>query len=477
MQSVLIIDDNEDIRILLSQFLGASGFEVAEAKDGETGLEMLRRQKFDLFLVDLVMPGKGGMEVLRDAKELSIEVPSIIITGNGSIESAVDAMRLGAFDYIEKPFNLEALRITVNRALSHQRLQKENATLKKQLSDKYDFRNFIGNSPRIQGLFRILEKISDTDSTILITGESGTGKELVAKTIHYNSSRAEHPFIPINCGAIPRDLLESELFGHEKGAFTGAVSTRVGRFELANFGTIFLDEIAELPFSLQVKLLRAVQEREFERIGGTKTIKVNVRILAATNRELEKAVAAGTFREDLYYRLNVIPLHIPALRDRDDDIILLFDHFMGEFCRKRRRSPLKVSPEARVVLVGYRWPGNVRELENAVERMVILNDSGVISVDDLPEHIRASSGGQGPTASAPAVPLQAGIGAPAAAPWTESGISLNGVLGDLERALILQALEKAGGVKNKAALLLGLNRTTLLEKIKKMGLSTPPSVP
>ncbi|MBE0569734.1 MAG: sigma-54-dependent Fis family transcriptional regulator [Deltaproteobacteria bacterium] len=475
MQSVLIIDDNEDIRVLLSDFLGANGFEVVEAKDGEAGLEMLRRQKFDLFLVDLVMPGKGGMEVLRDAKELSFEVPSIVITGNGSIESAVDAMRLGAFDYIEKPFNLEALRITVNRVLSHQRLQKENATLKKQLSDKYDFRNFIGNSPRIQGLFRILEKISDTDSTILITGESGTGKELVAKTIHYNSSRAEQPFIPINCGAIPRDLLESELFGHEKGAFTGAVGVRIGRFELANFGTIFLDEIAELPFSLQVKLLRAVQEREFERIGGTKTIKVNVRILAATNRELEKAVAAGTFREDLYYRLNVIPLHIPPVRDRDDDIMLLFDHFMGEFCRKRRRPLLKVSPEARAVLVGYRWPGNVRELENAVERMVILNDTGVISIDDLPEHIRASSGGRGPMLPAPAAPLRADIPVPAS--WTESGINLNAVLGDLERTLILQALERAGGVKNKAALLLGLNRTTLLEKIKKMGLSTPVSVP
>ncbi|MBP2673418.1 MAG: two component, sigma54 specific, transcriptional regulator, Fis family [Deltaproteobacteria bacterium] len=475
MQSVLVIDDNEDIRVLLAEFLGSNGFEVVEAKDGEAGLEALRRQKFDLFLVDLVMPGKGGMEVLQEAKELPNAVPSIVITGNGSIESAVDAIRLGAFDYIEKPFNLEALRITVNRALSHQRLQKENATLKRQLSDKYDFRNIIGNSPRMQGLYRILEKISDTDSTILITGESGTGKELVAKTIHYNSSRAENPFVPINCGAIPRDLLESELFGHEKGAFTGAVGARVGRFELANFGTIFLDEIAELPFSLQVKLLRVVQEREFERIGGTRTIKVNVRILAATNRELEKAVAAGAFREDLYYRLNVIPLHIPALRERDDDIMLLFDHFMGEFCKKRRRSPLKVSPEARAVLVGYRWPGNVRELENAVERMVILNDSGIVSVDDLPEHIRASSGGHGATLPAPAAPLQAVL--PVPAPWTPSGINLNAVLGDLERALILQALEKAGGVKNKAALLLGLNRTTLLEKIKKMGLSTPASVP
>jgi DNA-binding NtrC family response regulator len=471
MQSVLIIDDNESIRNLLGDFLGSNGFDVAVARDGESGLDQLKRQKFDLFFVDLVMPGKGGVEVLREAKNLSIDVPSIVITGNGSIETAVDAMRLGAFDYIEKPFNLEALQITVNRALDHQRLQKENATLKKQLSDKYDFRNFIGNSPRMQNLYRIIEKISDTDSTILITGESGTGKELVAKTIHFNSSRADHPFVPINCGAIPRDLLESELFGHEKGAFTGATTARVGRFELANFGTIFLDEIGELPFALQVKLLRVVQEREFERIGGTRTIKVNVRILAATNRELEKAVAEGAFREDLYYRLNVIPLHIPALRERDDDILLLFDHFMGEFCRKKKRTAPKVSPDARRILLGHRWPGNVRELENAVERLVTLDESGVIGVDDLPEHIRAGASDAVPRLPAPSGPLPAEIRVPS--PWTESGINLNAVLDDLERTLILQALEKAGGVKNKAAVLLGLNRTTLLEKIKKMGLNAP----
>jgi DNA-binding NtrC family response regulator len=474
MPSVLIIDDSESIRNLLSDFLGGNGFEVAVAKDGEAGIDLLKRQKFDLYFVDLVMPGKGGVEVLREVKNLSIDVPSIVITGNGSIETAVNAMRLGAFDYIQKPFNLEELQITANRALDHQRLQKENATLRKQLSEKYVFRNFIGNSPRMQGLYRIIEKISDTDSTILITGESGTGKELVAKTIHFNSSRADHPFVPINCGAIPRDLLESELFGHEKGAFTGAASTRIGRFELANFGTIFLDEIGELPFALQVKLLRVVQEREFERIGGTRTIKVNVRILAATNRELEKAVAGGTFREDLYYRLNVIPLHIPALRERDDDVLLLFDHFMGEFCNKRKSPLLKVSPEARNVLLGYRWPGNVRELENAVERLVILNDSGVVGVDELPEHIRASAGGTAPRLPSPPDTLQTDIRVPA--PWTDSGINLNAVLDDLERTLIVQALERSGGVKNKAALLLGLNRTTLLEKIKKMGLATPGSV-
>ena len=471
MASILIIDDSESIRDLLGEFLGGNGYDVAVAKDGEDGIDLLKRQKFDLYLVDLVMPGKGGVEVLREVKNLSIGVPSIVITGNGSIESAVNAIRLGAFDYIQKPFNLEALRITVDRALDHQRLQKENATLKKQLGEKYGFRNFIGNSPRMQNLYRIIEKISDTDSTILITGESGTGKELVAKTIHYNSSRADHPFVPINCGAIPRDLLESELFGHEKGAFTGAVSARVGRFELANFGTILLDEIGELPFALQVKLLRVVQEREFERIGGTRTIKVNVRILAATNRELEKAVAGGTFREDIYYRLNVIPLHIPALRERDDDILLLFDHFMNDFCNKRKRPLLKVSPEARNLLLGYRWPGNVRELENAVERMVILNDSGVVGVDDLPEHIRASAGGNGtPRLPSASDTLQSDIRVPA--PWTASGINMNAVLDDLERTLIVQALERSGGVKNKAALLLGLNRTTLLEKIKKMGLTT-----
>jgi len=300
MQSILVIDDNEDIRSLLGDFLGAGGFEVTEAKDGESGMEMLRRQKFDLYLVDLVMPGKGGFDVLREVKELSIDTPAIVITGNGSIESAVDAMRLGAFDYIEKPFNLEALRITIDRALSHKRLEKENANLKRQLSDKYDFRNFIGNSPRMQGLYRILEKISDTDSTILITGESGTGKELVARAIYEHSRRRQKPFMAVNCASIPDTLFESELFGYERGAFTGADRTHLGKFERCHTGTLFLDEIGNMSLATQAKALRVLQEGQFERLGGTEPIHVDVRLLAATNKNLQEEVEAGRFREDLH---------------------------------------------------------------------------------------------------------------------------------------------------------------------------------
>ncbi|MCL2102671.1 MAG: sigma-54 dependent transcriptional regulator [Syntrophorhabdaceae bacterium] len=472
MRSVLIIGDKEDVRLLLKEFFVSRGFKISEAADMEVGLELLRQRGFNLLLIDM-MPAEDGLKVLKELKNLSINIPSIVITG--SMESALEAMRLGAFDCIEKPLDLSSLRIMVDRAFPVKQTGQENFAPKQQPGDKLGFSGFVGGSPRMREFYRILEKVSDADSTILINGESGTGKELAARTIHQNSSRASRPFVPINCGAIPRELLESELFGHEKGAFTGAASTRTGRFELADSGTIFLDEVTELPFDLQVKLLRVVQEREFERIGGTKTIKVDIRILAATNRDLEKVVSDGKFREDLYYRLNVIPLNIPSLRERSDDIMPLFEHFMGVFCKKRKRDLMKISPEVRKVLIGYRWPGNVRELENAVERMVILNDSGVLDLDDLPEHISgAKSDASTAIISAPATTQSAELSIPN--PWTESGINLNAVLGDLERTLILQALERAGGVKNKAAMLLGLNRTTLLEKIKKMGLSTPSSV-
>ena len=472
MQDVLVIDDAASIRDLLSEFLKDHGFEVSGAADGRAGLDLLKQRRFDLFFVDLVMPGMGGIDLLREAREFGINTPAIVITGFGTIQTAVEAMRLGAYDYITKPFILEELLITVNRALEYDKLQRENASLKRQLKDKYDFRRMVGNSLPMQKLYRIVEKVADTDSTVLISGESGTGKELVARTIHFNSSRANGPFVPVNCAAIPRDLIESELFGHEKGAFTGAIGTRVGRFELANGGTVFLDEIGELPPALQVKLLRVLQEREFERVGGTRTIRLDVRILAATNRDLEKATRDGTFREDLFYRLNVIPVNIPPLRERDDDIPLLLDHFMAEYCRKKRKTPLKISPDALALLRAYAWPGNVRELENAVERMIILNDRGTIAIDDLPDHVRA---GARPSGGQAAADTSRHPGLPMSLEWTPSGIDLNGVLDELEKTLILQALDKSGGVKNKAAALLGLNRTTLIEKIKKKGLSPPSS--
>ena len=473
MQSILVVDDEQLVRSLLADFFGSNGFEVVGVGDGRSGIDLLKQRKFDLFFVDLSMPGMGGIDVLREVKALDIHIPSIVITGFGSIQSAVEAVRLGAYDYITKPFNLDDLMITVNRAFDLMKLQKENTVLKKQIKEKYNFKKLIGNSRRMQDLQSFLEKISDTDSTVLLTGESGTGKELVAKTIHFNSSRVSEPFVPLNCGAIPRDLIESELFGHEKGAFTGAINSRVGRFELANGGTIFLDEIGDLPFPLQVKLLRVIQEREFERVGGTRTIKVDVRILAATNRDLEKAVAEHAFREDLFYRLNVIPVHIPPLRERDDDVLLLLGHFIGEFCRKKRKPPVKVSREASDFLRNYHWPGNVREVENAVERMIILNESGEIGVEDLPQHIVASRDNGAKLHRIPAVPPSPDV--PPPVPWTESGVNLNGILEEMEKKLILQALRQSGGVKNKAATLLGLNRTTFIEKVKKMGVSVPTS--
>ncbi len=471
MLSVLVVDDEPLVREMLCEFFNSHSLEVVGVGDGRAGIDLLKERKFDLFFVDLNMPGMGGMDVLREVKALDIRIPSIVITGFGSIQSAVEAVRLGAYDYITKPFNLDDLLMTVNRAFDHAKLQKENTRLRKQIKEKHNLKKLIMGSRRMHDLHRYIEKISCTDSTVLITGESGTGKEIVARTVHFNSSRANEPFVPLNCGAIPSDLIESELFGHEKGAFTGAVNTRVGRFELADGGTIFLDEIGELPVPLQVKMLRVIQEREFERVGGTRTIKVDVRILAATNRDLEKAVAEGAFREDLFYRLNVIPVHIPPLRERDDDVLLFVSHFIEEQCRKKRMPLIKVSRDASNLLRSYDWPGNVREVMNVVERMIILNESGEIGVEDLPPRIAVGSGSGAKLH--PVAAAASPAGGPAPAMWTESGVDLNGILEDMEKQLIVQALRQSGGVKNKAAVLLGLNRTTFLEKIKKMGVLVP----
>lgn len=474
MHRILVIDDDEFVRDLLIAFFTENGFEITTASDGESGLDLLKSEKFDLFMVDLVMPGMGGLDLLKETSALKINTPSIVITAFGAVKTAVDAMKLGAFEYITKPFMLDELLITVNRALDVSKLLKENVMLKKQLKKKYDFHRLIGVSPAMQKVYDLIDKIAETESTVLISGKSGTGKEVVAKTIHYNSLRAQNLFVPLNCAAIPKDLLESELFGHEKGAFTGAVNTRIGRFELANGGTLFLDEIGELHPSLQVKLLRVLQEREFERVGGVKTVKVDVRILAATNRNLEKAITEGTFREDLYYRLNVIPLHLPSLRKRVEDIPLLLDHFMHVFCRKKKKEILKIPPETMEGLLKYPWPGNVRELENLVERIVILNDTGIVTLDELPERFHSGSGQfqaspeSAATVSKPESFSASGIVLP------KEGLDLNSLLNDIEKSLILQAMDRSGGVKKKAATLLCLNRTTLLEKLKKKGLEVRP---
>jgi nitrogen regulation protein NR(I) len=467
MNHILIIDDDDSVRDALEEYLKENDFSVTSASSGQAGLDLLKEEKFDIFLLDLVMPGMGGLEVLKQANEMNINIPAIIITAFGTVQTAVDAMKMGAFDYVTKPFVLDELLIVIDRALNVSRLQKENLQLKKQLKRKYDFEGLIGDSAQMQKVYELIEKVADTDSTIMITGKSGTGKELIAKTIHFNSSRSPKPFVPLNCAAIPRDLLESELFGHEKGAFTGAVLTRAGRFELANEGTLFLDEIGELDPSLQVKLLRVLQEREFERVGGVKTIKVDVRILAATNRDLEKATKEGKFREDLFYRLNVIPVHIPSLKNRGEDIPLLVDHFVHKFSKKRKREPLKFSPEVMECFMRYRWPGNVRELENLVERVTILVSDNTVKLQDLPGKFHEAMGDimvKGPQISQISH-LTDGQDKDVDIP--DSGINLNSLIDTMERTYILSALEKTHGVKNKAAELLGLNRTTLIEKLKK----------
>jgi nitrogen regulation protein NR(I) len=463
MSHILIIDDDDSVRDALGSFLKEHDFTVTMAASGQEGLEMLKEEKIDVFLVDLVMPGMGGLEVLRHVVEMNITTPAIIITAFGTVQTAVDAMKSGAFDYVTKPFVLDELLIIIDRAINVSKLRKENIQLRKQLKRKYNFEGLIGDGIQMQKVYELIEKVADTDTTILITGRSGTGKEMIAKTTHFNSSRSSKPFVPLNCAAIPRELLESELFGHEKGAFTGAVMTRAGRFELANEGTLFLDEIGELDPSLQVKLLRVLQEREFERVGGVKTIKVDVRIIAATNRDLDKAAKEGKFREDLFYRLNVIPLHIPALKDRYEDIPLLVDHFIHKFSKKRKREPLKIAPEVMECFMRYRWPGNVRELENLIERLTILVTDNTAKLSDLPEKFQEAAGDIAKDAHMLKTPESAvtDMDIP------DAGVNLNSLIDNMEKKLILRALEKTHGVKNKAAELLGLNRTTLIEKLKK----------
>ena len=467
MHAVLVIEDDDTVRDVLHSFLTGKGFEVTLAKSGEEGIDLLRSSRFELIITDLVMPGLGGMDVLKEVKAAKILAPVIVLTAYGTVQTAVEAMKLGAFDYITKPFNLDEIGIVIEKALNLSKLQKENLMLKMQLRKRYNFKGLVGRSTSMEHVYDMIEKIADTDSTVLILGESGTGKELIAKTIHYNSSRAAGPFVPINCAAIPKDLLESELFGHEKGAFTGAVSTRIGRFELAQNGTLFLDEVAELAPSLQVKLLRILQEREFERVGGIKTIKVDVRILAATNKDLEKAVKDGAFREDLFYRLNVIPIHLPPLRERTDDIPILVDHFAHDFAKKRKREPVTFSREAMACLLNHRWPGNVRELENLIERLTILVAGNVVTETDLPEKMRQLSFGP---LELPGHTGGMDPGLRSAVQLADAGVDLNAMVSSLEKELILTALQKTGGVRSKAAQLLGLNRTTLIEKMKKMGI-------
>jgi DNA-binding NtrC family response regulator len=454
MASILVIDDDREHLNVVVDNLRACGYEVKSANNGEEGLKEIEENDFDLILTDLMMPKVSGVDVLKQAVAISPNTKCIILTGYGTIKGSVEAMKMGAFDYITKPMTSSELLLTVEKALKFKHLEEENLRLKQELISKYRESHIIGTSDAMKKVYDLIDKVADTDCTVLITGGSGTGKELIARAIHYDSCRRDKPLVTINCGAIPQELLESELFGHEKGAFTGAHKRRIGRFEMADGGTIFLDEVGEMSPALQVKLLRVLQEQAFERVGGTHTLHVDVRIIAATNKNLSQAIKNDKFREDLYYRLNVIPVKMPALKQRKEDIPLLVGFFLNKFQKGKAKKNLVFSQEALDAAVEYDWPGNVRELENVIKRMIILCENEAIGFSDLPEHIQYHSlTNRDSEAEVP-----------------EEGRTLNETVRDYEKKLILDALEKSRGVKAKAAKLLNIKRTTLVEKMKKQNL-------
>src|SRR6185503_18754640 len=392
-EQVLVVDDEEELRRAIVEILTLDGFEVDQAGSGEEAADKLSQTAYDVLITDHNLPGKTGVELLEETLVRYPELIGIVITGYGTIETAVSAMKKGAYNYLTKPFKLVELPIMVRKGLKERQLRFENQYLRKQLNEKYGFNNIIGTGRAMHRIFELVDTIAALNSTVLIQGETGTGKELIAKAVHFNSPRKDQKMVSINCGAIPENLLESELFGHVKGAFTGAVQTRIGRFEQANGGTIFLDEIGNMPVSLQVKLLRVLQEREFERVGGNSTVKVDVRIIAATSSNLEQMVKDGTFREDLFYRLNVIPINLPPMRERREDVPLLVQKFNAQFCETHKLEPKTVSPQVVKALMGYEWPGNVRQLENLVERMVALSGNRTaIMPTDLPTEIQNKDG-------------------------------------------------------------------------------------
>jgi two-component system response regulator PilR (NtrC family) len=449
MNKILIVDDEQSMRDFLSIMLKKEGYEVASAENGKDGLKAVQTDIFDLVITDVKMPGMDGIGVLRAVKDVSPETIVVMITAYATAETAVEAMKLGAYDYITKPFKVDEIKLVIEKALEKRLLRKENILLKREMESRRGFENFIGNSEPMQKMFTIIRQVADTGSTVLITGESGTGKELVARAVHGNSSRRGKPFVTVNCGALPETLLESELFGYMKGAFTGAVANKQGLFEAANGGTLFLDEISATTSALQIKLLRVLQERVFMRIGGTSDIRVDVRVIAASNRDLLSEVSKGNFREDLYYRLNVIPIAIPALRYRREDIPLLIDFFLTKLASAKQ--PKKIAPDAVQLLMQYRWPGNVRELENTIERMAILTTGDTITADQVPNSIKEF---KPDTALTPAeIP--------------DGGLDLEALLGETERRLLHSALEKAGGVKTEAAKLLGLTFRSFRHRIRK----------
>jgi len=447
---ILIVEDEQSMRDVLRILLEGEGHEIAAASDGAEGLDLIRKDIFDLVVTDLRMPGADGFEILRATQEVAPETMVIMMTAFGTIESAIEAMKLGAYDYVHKPFKIDEIRLIVRNALDKRKLKTEVSLLREQVATACEVDNIIGRSPKMREVLGLLPKIARNSANVLITGESGTGKDLVAQALHNLSPRRDRSFVAINCASFPEGLLESEIFGHMKGAFTGAVQNKQGLFEIADGGTMFLDEVAEMPPGLQSKLLRAIENGTFRRLGGTTDITVNARIVAATNKDLREEVRAGAFREDLYFRLNVIPLHLPPLRERREDIPLLLDHFLAKYSDGKTQ----FSGSAMERLMGLEWRGNVRELENVVERILLLTDKGVITESDLPadivEHQAPSNGGRLPEA--------------------RDGMDLEGTMAGLEKKYLMDALAAAGGRKTEAARLLNISFRSFRHKLSKYGI-------
>ncbi len=447
---ILVVDDDDAHRTMLKTLIGGWGYEISQANDGSVAVELVAKQPYDLILMDIRMLKVSGLEALEQIKRINPAIPVIIMTAYSSIDTAVEAIKKGAYDYLTKPLDFDRLKLIMERAMEHVSLKAENLKLKFEIDSRFDRQQIIGNGPAMTGLLETVSQVAPSEATVLVTGESGTGKELIAGAIHFNSPRRTGPFVKINCAAISENLLESEMFGHEKGAFTGADRRREGRFVQADKGSLFLDEVSEMPIGMQVKLLRVLQERELTRVGGEAVITVDVRVIAATNRNLEEMVAAGDFRQDLYYRLNVVELNVPPLSHRREDIPLLAQVFIENFSQKNNKEIKGFTPQAMDVLVRYNWPGNVRELMNAVERAVVLARDTFLGTDDLPFKNLVGEEIAQNTCPQPSIPE-------------------NLPLEEIEKASILQTLEAAGGNKSEAARRLGITRKTLHKKLKKYG--------
>jgi DNA-binding NtrC family response regulator len=458
--NILIIDDEEVLQDVLGVLVHREGHTPIAARSGEAGLEVLEREEVDLVLLDLMLPGMSGIQVLREIRRREPDQVVVMITAYSSIENAIEAMREGAFHYIPKPFKNEEVLLTLRKGLEQRRLAVENRSLRQQLRQRFGFDNIMGKSKPMQQVFELIQLAAPAKSNILILGESGTGKELVAKAIHHHSRRADGAFVTVNSGSMPADLLESNLFGHIRGAFTGAIASKKGLFELAAGGSIFFDEIGNIPVDTQAKLLRVIQEKEFMRLGGIETVKADVRIIAATNADLEEAVQSGLFREDLFYRLNVITVTLPPLRKRSEDVPLLAQHFLHHYARENEKPIREIAPRAMELLLDYHWPGNVRELENVIERAVVLSTADILDVDLLPASVKH--------------PEAMGISAPI---FPTNGISFKEAVSDYERQLIVKALQSCGGVQKKAAEMLRVKPTTLHEMMKRLNISSESIAP